>query len=222
MTLLCTYITGYGTEFVYPELPREVVRNLAVEALPSGLIAFELRDGAIAYWLNLILHHTFIRASSVSLPSIPALSSRLFAIQHSHARCCSLLRLAHREQLIILNQPDAEPNQWRFISPATISWLDASSQLHLKSSSERDLVSWLLRALDAIVEPSPLRAKQILLLAEEGSRLFQVLHQTHPLFGDFRTQPRDRIHAHLALVLATQRMLSQLLHQLSASAPKEL
>lgn len=222
MNLLCTYLTGYGNTFVYPDLPREAVQNLVVGVLPSGLLAFELRDGAIAYWLNRLLHHSFTQAPSSNLSPASNFSTQLFTVQHAHARCCSLLRLAHREGLIRLNQPDAEPSQWTFTVPPAISWLNASSQLQASTPAERDLISWLLLALDAIAEPAWLSPQKILSLAEAGSRSFQTMHQTCQLFGDFRTQPSDRIHAHLALVLATQRILSQLLQRLDALAPHEL
>ncbi len=222
VNLLCAYITGFSNDRMYPELPTQLLHHLKVEASSSGMILFRFEDGAIAYWLDYLLHSSLLlRFGGNSHPFLTP-PVQLFAIQHSHARCCSLLRLAHQEQLIQLNQPHAQPTQWAFIEPDTIRWLNAKSQLQTRYAAEWNVINWLLLALDQIVEQPALSLKRVIFLAEEGSKAFQTLHRTLPLFGDFRTQPRDRIHAHLALILMTQRMLQFLLQQLNAPAPDYL
>jgi len=220
--LLRTYITGCDTGSLYPELPRKLAQNLTVETLPSGAIAFKFHAGAIAYWLDHLLHHSL----TLSLPSnsltAPPLSTKLFTIQHTHARCCSLLRLAQEELLIPLEQSTDQAKQQLFTVSTTISWLNSKSKLQTTHASEQSLINWLLLALDEVVEQATLPPKRIWLLAEEGSKAFQIMHRAFPIFGDFRTLPRDRIHAHLTLILLTQRMLRYLLQRLNAIVPDSL
>ncbi|MFS8117785.1 MAG: hypothetical protein ACMG55_04745, partial [Microcoleus sp.] len=78
--------------------------NFAVKVAPTGMIELELTDAGLAVWLQ--------RLAQIPLPvpeyrilSPVVCADRLFPIQYSHARCCSLLRMADRDRIISIAQP---------------------------------------------------------------------------------------------------------------------
>jgi hypothetical protein len=79
----------------------------------------------------------------------------LFGVQYAHARCCSLLRLAHGQGLIKLSDPDFKTLGWQFVEPNPIPWLygdsgmeSASMRLRLGHPAERGLIAQVLDAID--------------------------------------------------------------------------
>ena len=63
---------------------------------------------------------------------------RLFAIQYAHARCCSLVLLAHREGLIKLREPlsDVSLAFRNVVSRQQIPWLNCDEKLRLNHPDE--------------------------------------------------------------------------------------
>jgi arginyl-tRNA synthetase len=85
--------------------------DFTVQVVPPGWIHLELTEPAIAAWLQHLaqgeqgeLRELRELGENRRIPR-PS-SSRLFAIQYAHARCCSLLQMAHREGLITLEEPE--------------------------------------------------------------------------------------------------------------------
>jgi arginyl-tRNA synthetase len=186
-----------------------------------------LSDRAIAVWLNFLLDEPLSLVASRSNPQLAPLSHcdrRIFAIQHVHARCCSLLRLADRERLIQLCSPEAQGIVWPFQHPVTIPWLDSNGHLHLQGLTERRLISQLFTVMESrSPQSAPLAPIQVLRLAEEVSQAFDAFHRDRPLLDRTRASSQEVIQARLGLVLATQRVLHCLLQQgLNHWAPQEL
>ena len=161
--------------------------------------------------------------SSRSSPSRSPLlmPTEIFTLQYTHARCCSLLRLAHQEGLVTLNQ-DQFPSDWRVTMPALIPWLTAEMRLLLSHPAERQLISQLFVALDAIPSLSSSRPDIILRLAQEVSQAFQSFYSARPIWGSFK-KSSELSQAQLGLVMATQRMICLLAEGLlNISIPLEL
>jgi hypothetical protein len=208
------------------------LQHVRVWVTETGLIQFEPDDRAIAAWLECVIQHPYplqdfpSEALSVAnLASDSHLGQRLLMIQHAHARCCSLLRLAHTEGLIILEQPDSQsPLTWRFTRPARIPWLTQDNQLLLNHPADRRLIRSLLAALDYLSHPTAApTANTTLKLAEETSQTFAAFHAAHPLFGISPADPSNTsLFAQLGCLLVTQRVLYLLLVVLDFPAPTEL
>ena len=123
--------------------------NFAVKVVPGGIIELELTDAGLGFWLQRLAQ------TKLPVPESPILSpvvcaDRLFPIQYSHARCCSLLRMAHRDRLISIAQPDVAtaPQIWSLTAPNPIPWLDKGDRLRLVHPAERNLISQLIAVLD--------------------------------------------------------------------------
>jgi Arginyl tRNA synthetase N terminal domain/DALR anticodon binding domain len=79
--------------------------DFAIEVAPSGIIQFELTDVALAVWLQRLAQTPLPLPESRILSAVLA-TDRLFPIQYSHARCCSLLRMANRDRIIAIVEFD--------------------------------------------------------------------------------------------------------------------
>ena len=123
--------------------------NFTVKVTTAGIIEFELTDTGLAIWLQRLAQTKLpVPESRISSPVVDA--DRLFPIQYSHARCCSLLRMAHRDRLISIAQPDVAtaPQIWSLTAPNPIPWLDKGDRLRLIHPAECNLISQLIAVLD--------------------------------------------------------------------------
>jgi len=111
--------------------------DFAVKVAAAGMIELELTDAGLALRLQ--------RLAQIPLPvpesrilSPVACADRLFPIQYSHARCCSLLRMADRDRLIYDAQPDdaTAPQIWSLIAPNPNPWIDEGERLRLVHPAE--------------------------------------------------------------------------------------
>ncbi|WP_181357621.1 DALR anticodon-binding domain-containing protein [Stenomitos frigidus] len=193
------------------------LRGVTVQATVAGLIHFEVGDRAITVWLDQILTNSL---PSQRWPPVPMAererqamleSAAIFEAQYAHARCCSLLRLAHREAFINLETLEALPCDWRLNSFTPLSWLTTSAQLSLNHPADRYLLVQLVDAFDRLSDPSPQRTLASLVRSAQAvSQAFQVFHRTHPLC-DHTGQEPALVTAQLGLLMATQRILYWLL-----------
>ena len=123
--------------------------DFAVKVAPAGIIELELTDAGLAVWLQRLAQTNLpVPESRILSPVVSA--DRLFPIQYSHARCCSLLRMAHRDRIIAIAQPDVTtaPQIWSLASPNPIPWIDEGDRLRLVHPAERSLISQMLTVLD--------------------------------------------------------------------------
>ena len=123
--------------------------NFTVKAAPAGIIELELTDAGLGFWLQRLAQTKLPVPESRILSAVVG-ADRLFPIQYSHARCCSLLRMAHRDRLISIAQPDVAtaPQIWSLVAPNPIPWLDKGDRLRLVHPAERSLISQLIAVLD--------------------------------------------------------------------------
>jgi len=123
--------------------------DFAVKVAPAGIIELEMTDAGLAVWLQRLAQIPLpVPESRIFSPVVSA--DRLFPIQYSHARCCSLLRMAHRDRLISIAQPDVAtaPQIWSLTAPNPIPWVDGGDRLRLVHPAEHNLISQLITVLD--------------------------------------------------------------------------
>ena len=202
--------------------------NFAVKVAPAGIIELELTDAGLAFWLQRLAQ------TKLPIPESPILSpvvcaDRLFPIQYSHARCCSLLRMAHRDRLISIAQPDVAtaPQIWSLTAPNPIPWLDKGDRLRLLHPAERNLISQLITVLDSLApifgnctQEKPVNYFK---LANSLSQAFQTFYSQCRIWGEVKIETPKLAQARLGLILATQSLLRFILEELlNAVAPVEL
>lgn len=201
--------------------------DFAVEAAESGMIQFELTDAALAVWLQRIAENFVPLRESRILSAVVGVD-RLFPVQYSHARCCSLLRMAHRSRImaIVTNDRPATGQIWSLIAPNPIPWLDGD-KLRLIHPAETNLISELLAVIDRL---SPIIEAQkcdkpvdYFKLADRLSAAFGTFYSQCRIWGEVKIETPQLAQARLGLVLATQSLLRFMLEELlNAVAPLEL
>ncbi|NJK77213.1 MAG: hypothetical protein HC942_28800 [Microcoleus sp. SU_5_6] len=187
-------------------------KDFIIEILPPGILQFELADAALAIWLQRLAQNPLpVPESQIIPPALPA--DELFPIQYSHARCCSLLRMAHREKLISIAHPDvsATPAIWQLAAPNPIPWLNSSGRLRLLHPAERGLISQQLTVVDSLVpifgEKNGEKSVNYFKLANSLSAAFQTFYSQCRIWGEVKTETPKLAVARLGLVLATQSLL---------------
>jgi len=183
---------------------------------------------SLAFWLQqLIQKPSFWREGVGKLERESKDTRNLFSIQYAHARCCSLLRLAHREGLIKLKDLDFKTHDWQLVEPNPIPWLNerqeaATTQLilGLVHPAERRLIAQILDVSDSIKNLDQLKAVK---LANSLSEAFEGFYSGCRIWGEVKIHALRLAQARLGLVGVTQGLLRSLLQdQLGVSAPVEL
>jgi arginyl-tRNA synthetase len=228
--------------------------DFSVEVVFPGWINFRLSDRGLASWLQQLiqispcweegelgrgeagergrksnkgaldrLHITY----QGQLDERPKNAHNLFPVQYAHARCCSLLRLAHTEGLIKLRDLDFKTLSWQLVEPNPIPWLNDDQReetrqvlLRLVHPAERRLIAQLLNLQDEISDQGQLSGVK---LATTLSNAFEKFYSSCRIWGEVKTQTPKLAQARLGLVGVTQGLLRSLLQdQLGVSAPVEL
>jgi hypothetical protein len=199
-----------------------VSQDFTVQVVPPGWIHLELTDPAIAAWLQCLSEVELGRFTPPPLSG----SSRVFAVQYAHARCCSLVRLAHGEGLIMLKEPelDNSPTVFLAVAPNPIPWLNCDQKLRFCHPAERALIAQLLGLLDELYYPCPSRqAVDWEKAALNLSQAFQNFYSCCRIWGEVKIQTPHLAQARLGLVIVTQAVLRLLLQDiLGVWAPLEL
>ncbi|AFZ05251.1 DALR anticodon binding domain protein [Oscillatoria nigro-viridis PCC 7112] len=202
--------------------------DFAVKVAPEGIIEMELTDAGLAVWLQR-LAQTNLPVSESRILSSAVCADRLFPIQYSHARCCSLLRMAHRDRIIAIAQPDVAtaPQIWFLASPNPIPWIDEGDRLRLVHPAERRLISQLLTVLDNLYPTFEVNKREkpvnYFKLANSLSEAFQIFYSQCRIWGEVKIEQPKLAQARLGLILATQSLLRFILENLfNAIAPLEL
>jgi DALR anticodon binding domain len=223
----------FGGDKIWQRLQQQSV----VWVKPPGWICWQLTPGGVAEWLQLLIDHRFSASDRPSFnPLYPIFNpenhrlsdptNSLFLIQHSHARCCSLLRLADREHLITLaSSPDkTEPESisYQIVAPHPIPWMADQTYSHLTHAMEYALIAHLVSTLDSLCFLPD--AASVRKLAQTLSQSFQRFYAACPMFVDRSTTHHLAIaQSRLGLVLATQRVLRFILEDgIGQPAPTEL
>ncbi|BAY75817.1 DALR anticodon binding domain-containing protein [Nostoc linckia NIES-25] len=217
-----------------------------VQIVPSGLIHFELTDSALAGWLQSLVErsggvgkvgeaggesipnaqypmpHSSLREAA---PTAALSTSAIFPIQHTHARCCSLVLLAHREALIKLKEPlaNTNPSFWSLLSPNPIPWFDCDERLRLNHPDERRLISELVGMVDNIECPDVRGSMKWGKAALTLSQAFENFWRNCRIWGEVKIMSPELAQARLGLLMATQSVLKFVLEEkLKIFAPPEL
>lgn len=169
----------------------------------AGLIYIEVAPSVIATCLQSVvdqhtdtLYHTDTRTHSDTPP---------FLIQYTHARCCSLLRLAGHEGLISFDQP------------LQVSWLDSQSKLRFNSHESQRLIASLVEIVDDLVcidlrSPTYWHSKALNL-----SQALECFWRHTRIWGEVKNQP-ELVRAYIGLIVVTQQILRLLLEEKLNSA----
>ncbi|MCT7985090.1 hypothetical protein NG796_17600 [Laspinema sp. A4] len=212
-----------------PDLPSPLGANLwNLSVIPPGKLYLELTDPGIAIWLQrAIAWDLESDATPDPGPLPPSESLDLFAIQYAHARCCALLRLAHREGLITLENPTppgTSTNIGSVTAPDPSAWLESPTRLKPHHPAERTLISRAIATVDALSCPlSPSQITSRLAIATLLSQDFLTFHAQCQIFGSVQSQDLDLAQARLGLIFLTQKLLKRLLEKdFSSLAPLEL
>ncbi len=202
--------------------------DFAVKVAPAGIIELELTDAGLAVWLQRLAQTNLPVPESRILSTVVS-ADRLFPIQYSHARCCSLLRMAHRDRIIAIAQPDVAtaPPIWSLESPNPIPWIDEGDRLRLVHPAERSLISQLLTVLDNLYPNFDVKKIEkpvnYFKLANSLSEAFQIFYSQCRIWGEVKTEQPKLAQARLGLILASQSLLRSMLENLfNAIAPLEL
>lgn len=206
------------------------LQNFTVEVVTPGWIHLQLSDLGTAAWLERLAQAPPWVLQRPTVLGEPARVSQcprpLFDAQYAHARCCSLLRLAHREGAIALAEPNlpVSPNFWQAIAPHPIPWLDTDQKLRLVHPGETNLIFHLLTLLDDLYPVSPSRHRvDWEKSARNLSQVFLTFYSQCRIWGEVKTENIQLAQARLGLILATQPLLHLLLQDLlGVPAPLEL
>lgn len=223
---------------------QQIVLGFTVEVEPSGWINFWLSDRTLATWLQHLTEISPGRGLKETEPNhwhrknpnrmqpkqlLQSQNDRhnLFPIQYAHARCCSLLRLAHQYGLVQLTDAELKTANWQFVEPNPIPWLNenqgvdpAQIPLRLVHPAERRLLAQLLEVQDGFASLERLRAVK---LASTLSQEFERVYSSCRIWGEVKIQTPKLAQARLGLIAVTQKLLRSLLQdQLCVPAPVEL
>lgn len=201
----------------------------------AGWIQFQLTESGLANWLqhlsqwnpqNQECHQTGQKIETKDTKLAPKLDSKfspklettnnLFLLEYTHARCCSLLRLGDREQLIKLSgiKLSGHSSDWQIIKPSPIPWLNEQNQLRLNSLTERRLISRLITTLDTLsTGKNEVTCQQILKLATELSQDLLMFYAANRIWNETKTENLALAQARLGLILTTQIVLKLLLEK---------
>jgi hypothetical protein len=211
-------------------LPRAALSQLLIYARDDGLVCVEVGDRALALWLDSVLL-PLAAAPPAAVPLVQA--GGLFQIQYAHARCCSLLQLAHSTGRITLTleETSAHPEQWCFVPPE-VPWLTAADRLVFVHPAEWQLVGALFSAAEDLQMWQASKERVLAGMAEtvrstEGrsgaevlAREFLRFHRDRPLFA--QSESGELRLAQFGLLLATQRLLNTWLNRLESVSPSAL
>lgn len=202
-----------------PPLDR-IGQNFVAETDPSGWIHFNLRAAGLHEWLKVLCdrlptfvlqnHELPIVGWSKGIPDRYHQTS--FAVLHTYARCCSLLRLGLQEQIVQLDLLNPELAVWILKNPGTIAWLNADRQLYCTHPTEQFLIAQIINVLDELgCNTTSLASQRLWKFAQQLSQSFQQFDAGCRIFGATQTTDRALAQARLGLVLITQALLNWIL-----------
>lgn len=196
-----------------------------LEVVSSGWLNFYLDCEFIAYWLerSRLEIDLNVRQSNKSiyqkLKSLSQTPVNLFQVQYVHARCCSLLRLGAKENLITLsnNQQDLG---WQIEQPRSIPWLDRDNRLWLEGFAEHNLLHQLLTVTDCWERRDDTNWTKIALSLSQATAIFQAECR---FLGEIQVQTPQLAIARLGLIALARYWLHQILcEKLQVAAPTTL
>lgn len=201
-------------------------QDITVKVVPPGFIHLEPTAPLLANWLQTLPFLPLLLAKSTPKEYFDPMvnNSRLFGIQHAHARCCSLLRQAERDGTLALTEIEMQDKlrHWAIACPQPLPWLGDHQQLRFCHQAEYALIGELIAVADSICASSG-KLERWEQAAFNLSQAFASFHSCCRIWGEIKLSDPQLVQARLGLVLATQVVLQFLLHkQLGVFAPQEL
>ncbi|MBH8561288.1 glutamate acetyltransferase [Nostoc sp. CENA67] len=210
-----------------------------IEIVPPGWIYLELTDTLLAAWLQSLAVGSLeevgemremreIERKEILITNSKCKvlnTERLFKIQYVYARCCSLLRLAHREGLIKLREPllDVSSAFGSVIFTEQIPWLDCDQKLRLNHPNESCLITKLVQVVDDLMSPDLSRSFDWEKAGMNLSQAFENFWSKCRIWGEVKICSPELAQARLGLVMVTQSVLRFLLvEKLGVVALQEL
>ncbi|HYW17895.1 MAG TPA: DALR anticodon-binding domain-containing protein [Nodularia sp. (in: cyanobacteria)] len=203
----------------------DVVR---VQIVPPGSIYLKLSDPFLAAWLqSLVVTNVEENGERENRKITQPNASRLFAIQYAHARCYSLVLLAHREGLIKLREPIPDMSQNsasdHLVTTEQIPWLNDEQKLRLSHPAEGRLIAELVEVIDNLECADVSSTINWEKVALDLSQAFEAFWSQCRIWGEVKIYLPELAQARLGLIIATQSVLRCLLvDKLGAVAPREL
>ncbi|NEP15208.1 MAG: hypothetical protein F6K14_34575 [Symploca sp. SIO2C1] len=223
--------------------------NFNVQVVSSGWIYFRLKEESLANWLQHLISPGdgeigrwedgemggwrdgeigrwrdggIGRWGDGEIGRTTPTTENFFTLQYTHARCCSLLRLAHKQGLIKVSGQQTILN-----FPNPIPWLKEAQglegevlQLRLVHPAERRLIAQIIDVQDSLSNQTQLQGKK---LARDLSKAFEQFYSSCRIWGEVKSQTPKLAQARLGLVAVTQVLLRSLLQEhLGVVAPLEL
>ncbi|AFZ25875.1 arginyl-tRNA synthetase [Cylindrospermum stagnale PCC 7417] len=197
-----------------------------VQIVPPGWIHLELTHSTLAVWLqSLAVGIACLEKVQAREVTLIQNSSRLFAIQYAHARCCSLVLLAHREGLINLSKSvsGSSPAIWDVIDQQPIPWLNCDDKLRLTHPNEAHLISELVQVVDDWALSDCSGSVNWEKAGLNLSQAFETFWCNCRIWGEVKNTSPKLTQARLGLLMATKFVLRSLLEEkLGVSALLEL
>ncbi|MEH2244334.1 DALR anticodon-binding domain-containing protein [Nostoc sp.] len=215
----------------------------SIKIVPPGWIHFELTHSTLATWLQSLAVGSLRGKGEQgsreqgaggagkqggdqgTIDAPYPVPNSLFAVQYAHARCCSLVLLAHREGLIKLREPvaNSSPAFWSVIAPNPIPWLTSDGVLRLNHPDERRLIGELVQVVDNIECPDVSGSVKWEKVGLNLSQAFEKFWSNCRIWGEVKITPPEVAQARLGLLMATQSVLRYVLEgNLGVFAPLEL
>ncbi|MEH1850257.1 MAG: DALR anticodon-binding domain-containing protein [Nostoc sp.] len=204
----------------------------SIQVVPPGWIYFELTHSTLATWLQSLVVGSLggageqgSRGAEETIDTQCPVPNSLFAVEYAHARCCSLVLLAHREGLIRLREPvpNTSPAFWNVIFPNPLPWLNCDGTLQLNHPDERRLIGELIQVVDNIECPDVRGSVKWEKVALNLSQAFEKFWSNCRIWGEVKITSPELAQARLGLLMATQSVLRYVLEEnLGVFAPLEL
>lgn len=201
-------------------------QDITATVVTPGFIHLEPTAPLLANWLETISFLPLLLAKSTPKKYFSPMvnNSRLFCIQHAHARCCSLLRQAERDGMIALTEIEVQ-DKLRHLAiarPQPLPWLGNRQQLRFCHQAEYALIGELVAVADSICASSG-KLERSWQAAFNLSQAFASFHSCCRIWGEVKLSDPQLVQARLGLVLDVQVVLQFLLHKrLGVFAPQEL
>ncbi len=168
------------------------------------------------------------KASEMRRPPTISSDPVLFKLQYAHARCCSLLRLAHQQKFLPFD--NLEPY---FKDCGTSLWQTDNGELRLQTKAEQALLLALFQFPQSLSPQKvaygncaptvsgaetrvmwPLPQAHLRKQAIAWGQLFTNFHSDCRLFGEIQTHEPQLAQARFALILIVKKVLAFLLEDL--------
>jgi hypothetical protein len=197
------------------DCPQKIMSEFEIELIASGWIDFSLRESGLAIWLRQLIAFLETRAT-ISENNRLSNHNSLFSIRYVHARCCSLLNLGQRENLIKLKDGNFTNYTWQIVHPRPLPWLSSQGNFLLNHCCDRKIIIELFKIVDLFASDESVDWRE---LAESLSQAMLNFEANCRIFGQINPELAQ---ARLGLVALVQYFLALLLQQLGITPWNEL